>query len=130
MEISNIHALIGSYLSNLKQYVSVLGENSDELTVLFGVPQGFVLGPLLFIIYINDIYNSVDFGKFVLFANDTNIFVAEKCKIKEFEKANKVLKSINDFMKCNLLLIKNTPFKAIFGKILEKRLSLVGCTAL
>ena len=69
----------------------------------------------------NDIYNLTDLGQFVLFANDTNIFVAEKCKIKEFEKANKVLKSINDFMKCNLLLIKNTPFKAIFGKILEKR---------
>ena len=101
----NTHALIGSYLSNRKQYVSVLGENSDELSVLFGVPQGSVLGPLLFIIYINDIYNSTDLGKFVLFADDTNIFVADKCKIKVFEKANKVLKSINDYMKCNLLHI-------------------------
>ena len=101
----NTHALIGSYLSNRKQYVSVLGENSDELSVLFGVPQGSVLGPLLFIIYINDIYNSTDLGKFVLFADDTNIFVADKCKIKVFEKANKVLKSINNYMKCNLLHI-------------------------
>ena len=101
----NTHALIGSYLSNRKQYVSVLGENSHDLSVLFGVPQGYVLGPLLFIIYINDIYNSTDLGKFVLFADDTNIFVADKCKIKVFEKANKVLKSINDYMKCNLLHI-------------------------
>ena len=54
MERGNTHALIGSYLSNLKQYVSVLGENSDVLTVLFGIPKGSVLDPLLFIIYIND----------------------------------------------------------------------------
>ena len=40
-----------------------------------------------------------------LFADDTNIFVVDKCKIKVFEKANKILKSINDYMKCNLLHI-------------------------
>ena len=83
----------------------VLGKNSDGLSVLFGVPQGSVLGPLLLIIYINDIYNSTDLGKFVLFVDDTNIFVVNKCKIKVFEKANKVLKSINDYMTCNLLHI-------------------------
>ena len=90
--------LIGSYLSNRKQYVLVLGKNSDRLSVLFGVPQGSVLGPLLLIIYINDIYNSTDLGKFVLFVDDTNIFVVNKCKIKVFEKANKVLKSISNYL--------------------------------
>ena len=91
----NEHSLIGSYLSNRKQNVLVLGESSDELPVVFGVPQGSVIGPLLFIIYINDIYNSTSYGKFVLFADDTNIFVADKCKLKVFEKANRILKSIN-----------------------------------
>ena len=101
----NAHALIRSYLSNRKQYVSALEENSDELHVEFGVPQGSVLGPLLFIMYINDIKNSTDMGKFVLFADDTNIFVADKCKSKLYEKANKILELISAYMRCNLLHI-------------------------
>ena len=101
----NANLLISSYLSDRKQYVSVLGENSDERPVLYGVPQGSVLGPLLFIMYINDISNSTQLGKFILFADDTNIFIADKCAKKAYEKANTVLSSINTYMKCNLLHI-------------------------
>ena len=101
----NAHSLIRSYLSNRKQYVSVLGEDSDKLLVEFGVPQGSVLGPLLFIMYINDICNSAQNGKFVLFADDTNIFIADKCIKSLYRKANEVLEAVNQYMKCNLLHI-------------------------
>ena len=101
----NFLELIKSYLTNRLQYVSALGEKSNKLPVEVGVPQGSVLGPLLFIVYINDIYRSDNFGKFILFADDTNIFVADKRKTTVYETANSVLNLIYKYMKCNLLHI-------------------------
>ena len=101
----NANRLIASYLTSRKQYVSVLDEQSDELPVLVGVPQGSVLGPLLFIIYINDIFSVSKLGEFVLFADDTNIFVVDKCVKKLYQKGNEIMNSVYQYMKCNLLHI-------------------------
>ena len=65
---------LASYLSDRKQYVSIDECNSDLLNVLCGVPQGSILGPKLFILYVNDICNISKILKFVIFADDTNIF--------------------------------------------------------
>ena len=63
-----------SYLSDRKQYVDINGKSSDLLNITCGVPQGSVLGPLLFLIYINDLPNISKILNFYLFADDTNIY--------------------------------------------------------
>ena len=61
-----------NYLNNRKQYVSYNGNTSDLQTIFSGFPQGSILGPLLFIFYIDDLMNISDILDFVLFADDTN----------------------------------------------------------
>ena len=97
--------IIESYLSDRKQYVNVLGEISEKLPVIFGVPQGSCLGPLLFLIYINDLPNISSDAKFVLFADDTNIFIKAKNKMLAYESANEILKNIQLYMLVNKLHI-------------------------
>ena len=66
------------YLANRKQFVAI-GESVSELRMIrCGVPQGSVLGPLLFLIYVNDICNISDQCTVKLFADDTNVFVFGK----------------------------------------------------
>ena len=66
------------YLTNRKQYVSFNNYSSCFKDITCGVPQGSILGPLLFILYVNDIVNCSEVLYFIPFADDTNIFYS--CK--------------------------------------------------
>ena len=74
-----------SYLSKRKQYIAINCQSSELLDITCGVPQGSVLGPLLFLIYINDLPNVSKVLNFYLFADDTNIYYESKT-LKDIEK--------------------------------------------
>ena len=67
------------YLRNRKQIVKFNQIKSKEMVIKSGVPQGSILWPILFLLYINDIENCSKLISFILFADDTNIFYSNKC---------------------------------------------------
>ena len=78
--------LFDSYLSNRTQIVEVNGQVSEKGTIKHGVPQGSILGPLLFLLYINDISQSSDILKFFLFADDTTVYYSADPKMMKLSK--------------------------------------------
>ena len=66
------------YLADRKQRVTVLGATSDVLPVTSGVPQGSILGPALFLLYVNSLPNNVKSSRVAMFADDTKVFKAIK----------------------------------------------------
>ena len=74
-----------SYLFNRKQCVSIDGYDSELVEMNCGVPQGSVLGPLLFLLYINDLNQAIKFCKVHHFADDTNLLYLGK-SIKKLDK--------------------------------------------
>ena len=94
-----------SYLSNRKQFPSVNGVSTDLLNVTCRVPLGSVLGPLLFLIFINDLQAVSKQLKFYLFADDTNIYFDAE-KLEKIEKVvNSELRKVNRWLILNKLVL-------------------------
>ena len=101
-----------NYLSNRKQIVQYKSVNSESLDIKCGVPQGSVLGPLLFLIYMNDISTCSNILSFILFADDTNLFYSHKNVDTLCNTMNQELRKITSWLSCNKLSlnVKKTHF--------------------
>ena len=94
-----------SYLGDRTQYVEFNGCKSNVKNIACGVPQGSILGPLLFILYINDIVNTSPILKFVLFADDTTILYSHNDLANKIQMVNNELQKVTDWFKTNKLSI-------------------------
>ena len=79
-----------SYLSNRSQFVSILGFNSSLKSIMHGVPQGSVLGPLLFLLYINDLREAIKYCMIHHFADDTNLLLFDS-SLKSLQKTTTLI---------------------------------------
>ena len=105
-----------SYLSNRKQYTVLLNHESSLEFINYGVPQGSVLGPLLFLIYMNDIQYAVPDAKLKLFADDTNLFLHNSDSVKLFSIANACMVQLSEWFNANRLSLNlNKTCYSLFG---------------
>ena len=101
--------LLNSYLANRQQFVEFRSSKSTMLQVSTGVPQGSILGPLLFLIYINDFPTASSYFNFIMYADDTTLYSniespRQNNALKFAEnKINNELAKVNEWLKINKL---------------------------
>ena len=110
------YSWFGSYLKGRKQHVSINGFNSKDLPISYDVPQGSVLIPLLFLLYINDLHTAIKFCKVHHFADDTNLQHIDK-SIKKLNKfVNFDLKNLSNWLNANKISLNVSKTELIMFK--------------
>ena len=121
-----LHDWFRSYLQGRKQQVTVLGATSQELPVTSGVPQGSLLGPVLFLLFVGDLPNTVKTSRVACYADDTKIFKS----IDSITDCNALQSDLNDLVswsessglifnrsrcKCQCITRKKSPVPSIYN---------------
>jgi len=101
-----------SYLSDRFQFVELGKMHSSLLPIRCGVPQGSILGPLLYLIYVNDIYNSCE-GNIVSFADDTTLYMSNSDVTELFFNANTQINNLFKWFCANKLSLNASKTKFI-----------------
>ena len=103
-----------NYLTDRKQYVSHNTVQSSYENVKCGVPQGSILGPLLFILYMNDICKTSKLLSFILFADDTTVFYSDNDVQNLCDTMNCELNEVVNWFKCNKLSLNAAKTNLMF----------------
>ena len=113
----NIHQWLRSFLSNRKQYVLVDNQKSEPEQVLSGVPQGTVLGPVLFILYINDIVKVIKHSYCMIFADDSKLVKMIE-SLEDRDLLEEDLQSVIEWAAANKMELNRLKFQLLsHGKI-------------
>ena len=115
---------IKNYFSNRFQFVQYNEYYSSYKMVCCGVPQGSILSPLFFLLYINDICNVSQLIEIVLFADDTNIFFSHKEPQYVINILNREMKKLSDWFQANKLSLNVKKSKFIYFLPRQKKYSL------
>ena len=99
----NIHSWFRSYPEGRLQYVDILGVRSAKLQITTGVQQGSLLGPLLFLLYINDFYKCSNFFKFIHFADDSTVYASGDNLEELAALSNRELENVDHWLRANKL---------------------------
>ena len=108
-----ILAWISSYLSGRKQYVDLNSTESSCLDITVGVPQGSILGPLLFLLYINDLPSALEKLRPIMFADDTNLVMTGKNLDRLRLDVQSDLNELADYFRANKLKLNIDKTKLI-----------------
>ena len=100
-----LNKCFASYLNNRKQSVSIDGYKSNPADFKCRVPQGSILGPLLFLIYINGLYVAIKYSKVHHFAGDTNLLNFSSCVMAINKQVNYDLKKLSNRLKANKICL-------------------------
>ena len=103
-----------SYLSNRKQFITYGDKQTNIETITCGVPQGSILGPLLFLIFVNDLHKVTKYLDPIMFADDTNLFYSHKNITTLFQIVNSELKLVNEWFLANKLSLNAKKNKICF----------------
>ena len=116
------HQWITNYLRNRIQFVQIGNSKSDALRQICGVPQGSILGPLFFILYINDLPACSNELEFILFADDTSIFFEHSDLDVLTSHLNDQLNNVSTWLKANKLSINVNKTKLMIFRPRQKTL--------